>query len=291
MTDAARQEIVDAERRRRPFVMAAGIGAFILLFAGQAIQGSGLEGDTDAENLIARADAFGSLLAGALVAGLGIVLISVPIAHLYSAASARSEQMRPGLGPLIPLGAILLAASGVMQVLAYDSIASDFVGGTPITGDAAETRAEDLIQDSSLYGVSGFLGIAGLFALAVGTFYATTHALRTGLLTRFWATLGMALAVMAILTPIFGPIGLIGLFLWTLLISLQMSGRWPGGMPPAWDAGEAIPWPAPGEAPPPGPAEDPANPEDFEGSATEVEGESERPGRRDNRRKRKRKAR
>ena len=290
MTDAARQEIVERERRRRPWVMAAGIGAFVLLFAGQAIQGSGLEGDTDAENLIARSDAFGSLLAGAIVAGFGLLLIAVPIAHLYSAAFARSEQMRPGLGPLIPLGAILLAVSGVMQVFAYDSIASDFVGGTPIEGDEGETRAEDLISESGLYGVAGFLGIAGLFALAVGTFYASTHALRTGLLTRFWATLGMALSVMAILTPIFGPIGLIGLFLWTLLLGLQMSGRWPGGLPPAWDAGEAIPWPQPGQAPPPAPAEEPASPEDFEGSATEVE-ESERPGRRDNRRKRKRKAR
>ena len=291
MTDAARQEIVERERRRRPWVMAAGIGAFVLLFAGQAIQGSGLDGDTDAENLIARSDAFGSLLAGAIVAGFGLLLIAVPIAYLYSAAFARSEQMRPGLGPLIPLGAILLAVSGVMQVIAYDAIASDFVGGTPIEGDEGETRAEDLIQDSGLYGVSGFLGIAGLFALAVGTFYASTHALRTGLLTRFWATLGMALAVMAILTPIFGPIGLIGMFLWTLLLGLQMSGRWPGGMPPAWDAGEAIPWPQPGQAPPPPEsAEEPARPEDFEGSATEVE-ESERPGRRDNRRKRKRKAR
>jgi MFS family permease len=290
MTDAAREEIVDRERRRRPYVLAAGIGAFVLLFAGQAIQGSGLEGDTDAENLIARSDAFGSLLGGAIVAGLGLILIAAPIAFLYSAAFARSEQMRPGLGPLIPLGAILLAVSGVMQVFAYDSIASDFVGGTPIEGDEGETRAEDLISESGLYGVAGFLGIAGLFALAVGTFYASTHALRTGLLTRFWATLGMALSVMAILTPIFGPIGLIGLFLWTLLLGLQMSGRWPGGLPPAWDAGEAIPWPQPGQAPPPGPAEEPASPEDFEGSATEVE-ESERPGRRDNRRKRKRKAR
>ena len=70
-----------------------------------------------------------------------------------------------------------------------------------------------------------------------------------------------------------------------------MSGRWPGDMPPAWDAGEAIPWPQPGDAPPPAPSEEPASPEDFEGSATEVEDDGERPGRRDNKRKRKRKAR
>ena len=236
-------------------------------------------------------DAFGSLLTGAIVAGLGICLISIPIAHLFSAARARNDQMRPGLGPLIPLGAILLAVSGVMQVVALDSVASDFVSGTPTAGDDAVTRAEDLRADNGLYGVSGFLGIAGLFALAVGTFYASTNAMRTGLLTRFWATLGMALSVMAILTPIFGPIGLIGLFLWTLLVALKMSGRWPGDMPPAWDAGEAVPWPQPGDAPPPDSAEEPASPDDFEGSATEVEDDGERPGRRDNRRKRKRKAR
>ena len=43
--------------------------------------------------------------------------------------------------------------------------------------------------------------------------------------------------------------------------------------------------------PPPPSEETAASPEDFEGSATEVEDDGERPGRRDNRRKRKRKAR
>jgi len=97
----------------------------------------------------------------------------------------------------------------------------------------------------------------------------------------------MALGVGVLLI---GPPALLGFF---LAISLMVAGFWPGGLPPAWAEGKAIPWPKPGEAPAEtrDEPEELASPEDFEGSATEVEETSERPGRRDNKRKRKRKQR
>ena len=55
-----------------------------------------------------------------------------------------------------------------------------------------------------------------------------------------------------------------------------------------------MPWPKPGEQPAPAPGdegEELADPEDFEGTATEIEPAAERPARRDNKRKRKRKQR
>ena len=77
--------------------------------------------------------------------------------------------------------------------------------------------------------------------------YFPLQAMRAGLLTRFFATLGMALGGATIL--LLGQI-LIPDTLWFLWLGLLFFiGRTPRGRPPAWDAGEAIPWPRPGDEP------------------------------------------
>jgi hypothetical protein len=63
-----------------------------------------------------------------------------------------------------------------------------------------------------------------------------------GLLTRFFGSLGMALAVALVLLQL-----LPGVLLYTVAVGLLILGRWPGGRPPAWESGRAIPWPKPGE--------------------------------------------
>jgi len=287
MADTATETLEIEERRRTPALVAA-VGGFIFIFAGQALQASGADGaDSDAEQLTERTDAFNNLLAGSIVMLIGFVGLAFALNYVYQAAARRSSTMRGTFAPMLPLGAILIGISGILLVFAFDQIAEDFLAGTPITGDAGEDRAEDLITDSNLYEAASFIGIAGLFAFAVGIFYTALNAMRTGLLTRFIGTLGMALSVIVLISQI----GIIGILMWTVVVVLIAAGRWPGGRPPAWEAGVAIPWLKPGEQPAdvPDREEEPARPEDFEGTATEVE--SERPGRRDNKRKRKRKQR
>ena len=71
--------------------------------------------------------------------------------------------------------------------------------------------------------------------------YTCLYAMRVGLLSRFWGSLGMALGVASlILAPEFALI-------FFIYFGLLAVGKLPGGRPPAWDAGEAIPWPTPGE--------------------------------------------
>jgi hypothetical protein len=91
------------------------------------------------------------------------------------------------------------------------------------------------------------------------------QALRAGLLSRFFGTLGMALGVSLVILPQ----AQILIAMWFGYLALLFVGRVPGGRPPAWDAGEAIPWPRPGEdeSAAPGPA-----PDEIEGDATEVQG-------------------
>jgi len=121
--------------------------------------------------------------------------------------------------------------------------------------------------------VSGF-GIAGALGLAVALFYVGLWSMRTGLLGRFWASLGMALGV-AIVFGLF-PLALV----WFLYLALLIGAWLPGGRPPAWEAGEAIPWPTPGEkaAEELEPAEEQSSPTDNpeESSADHTLGEERR---------------
>jgi hypothetical protein len=129
---------------------------------------------------------------------------------------------------------------------------------------AKENRAEDIVDDNGTLALGRYLGLPGILGMLIAVIYIPLWSMRTGLLTRFWATLGMSLAVGQI---ILGPLGQFGLILWFAAIGLMLLGVWPGEKPPAWDAGIAVPWPRPGEPPP-----DPDGP--IEGSGREV---SERP--------------
>jgi hypothetical protein len=85
------------------------------------------------------------------------------------------------------------------------------------------------------------LGIAGGLGFVIALFYSCLWAMRTGLLTRFWGSLGMALGVAAL----FGLLPFV--LIWFLYFGILLLDRLPRGRPPAWAAGEAIPWPTPGE--------------------------------------------
>jgi hypothetical protein len=137
--------------------------------------------------------------------------------------------------------------------------AADFDFTIEEDGDPGDAEIQNGLEDSSLYSVSSQLLFPALLALIVGLFYTSLQAMRTGLFTRFFGTLGMALAVSILLL---GPTGLIVLLAG---MGLVIIGRTPSGRPPAWDAGEAIPWPKPGEEEARGAAEV------LEGDASEVE--------------------
>jgi hypothetical protein len=152
-----------------------------------------------------------------------------------------------------------------------------------VVGDAF---AERLLDDSNGVTVGRSLLFPALLGMIIVTVYVPLQALRAGLLTRFFATLGMALGASLILLPQ-APV-LIAL--WFGYLGLLFVGRVPGGRPPAWEAGEAIPWPRPGEER--NSATRPSD-EGIEGEATEVPAAGEpstggQPGSRKRKRKRRR---
>lgn len=101
---------------------------------------------------------------------------------------------------------------------------------------AVEARA-----DASLAPLATGFGFAGALGIIVAFFYTCLWAMRTGLLTRFWGSLGMAIGIAAMLNLI------VFLLAWLIYFAFLVLGMVPGGKPPAWKSGEAEPWPTPGE--------------------------------------------
>jgi hypothetical protein len=104
-----------------------------------------------------------------------------------------------------------------------------------------DDQAENALSEASLAPIVTGLGIAGALGFAAALFYCCLWGMRTGLLTRFWGSLGMALAIAAVLGLVLFAL------IWFIYFGVLILDRLPGGRSPAWDAGEAVPWPTPGE--------------------------------------------
>ncbi len=135
-------------------------------------------------------------------------------------------------------------------------------------GAPGDAFARHLLQDSTGVQVAQGLLFPAVLGMVVAMIYTPLQAMRTGLLTRFFGTLGMAFGASLILIL---PAALLGIVLWSGWLGLLFVGRVPGGRPPAWEAGEAIPWLKPGEER----SSAPPNGEAIEGEATEVSASGE----------------
>jgi hypothetical protein len=133
-----------------------------------------------------------------------------------------------------------------------DEGAGDFAGEyEPAKGETAlqacegrkleDDEASNAQSDASLAPISAGLGIAGGLGFAVSLFYTCLWAMRVGLLSRFWGSLGMALGVAALISLIVFTVA------WFFYLGLLVLGWLPSGRPPAWEEAEAVPWPTPGE--------------------------------------------
>lgn len=130
--------------------------------------------------------------------------------------------------------------------------AKDFAGEfEPAKGETAaaacesreveDDEASNALSEASLSSIATLFGLFGGFSLIIGLFYTSLWAMRTGVLSRFWASLGMALGVTVLLGII------LFMLIWLAYLGLLIAGWLPKDRPPAWAAGEAIPWPSPGE--------------------------------------------
>lgn len=246
-----REQMLERERRWGPLV-GISVALIVGLFFATAIvlQGVDIPDSSRLSETLPASDEYRSeLIAAAALQGIALALLTIPLSYLFRAAAGRDERVRSGLIGIVVAGPLFIGAGIFLQRLALSDVAADFVQQMPVTHP--EALAEDLQADSVLGQLSAGLTLAGVFGFVFGAIYTSQRALRAGLLTRFWGTLGMAgggafgLAILA--PPLVIPAAII-LAVWLVQLSLIALDRWPRGpRPPAWDAGEAIPWPSPGE--------------------------------------------
>jgi hypothetical protein len=301
-----RAQVVDRERRRALPTAITAMAAVALIVASAIVLGS-VNGDGEAELLRSVDQHQSAVTTSSILQALGFLLLLPALLYLFTAAAARSSQMRSQLigvviaAPLFLAGysiangiastdaaSSFLAGEGEPQITRQeaaadcreerrdtgaDSFHEDFGGNSPAATFAAcvktklaDERAQDTVDNASAQPLAIGLGIGGRIGLAVALVYTALYGMRTGLLTRFWGSLGMALGVISFLVLQFTLV-------WFVYLGLLIAGWVPGGRPPAWAAGEAIPWPTTGAG------DDEERPAAVPGSGRPVtEGPDEEPG-------------
>jgi hypothetical protein len=248
VTERARQ-LAWEERWARPAALGAllAVAAIVaaIVVASQAVGGS--DGDSELlRNVDAHRDA---QLVSSILQAIGVGLLALPLYYLFRAADARSETMRSQLVGVVVAAPIFLAVLAILSGLSTLHAASDFVSdeaprllakGVELNSDRANDVANDTIADAPLRPLAAGFGLGGQIGFVVAMFYTAMHAMRTGLLTRFWGSLGMALGAVSFIFFQFA-------LLWFVYLGFLIAGLVPGGRPPAWQSGMAEPWPTPGE--------------------------------------------
>jgi hypothetical protein len=281
------RQILERERGLATYAGLASIAVPVLFIGSTALITSIAVPDGLATDEISSFDTHSTaIFAASVLRALGLAAMAVPLYFLFRATQARSERVHRAMVGFVILAPVFLAAQSILFYVGQSQLSSDFVAAAAPGGDVY-TLLDNLAEDNSLLLSAGVAGqLAGL-ALIVAMIYVPLQAMRVGLLTRFFATLGMALGVAAVLLPALTPLPLTLWFSWLGFVILN---RVPRGRPPAWDAGIAIPWPTAGKR-----ASEPEPQEVMEGDATEVFADNAEPkdqtSRRERAKKRKRKRR
>jgi hypothetical protein len=239
-----REAGLEWERRWAKWAAIAAVLGPALFVVSQFVLAGMLGADNDAQNLRDIDEQSTKFIVANITRAIGAGLLALPLYYLFRAVAMRSDSFRRQLVGVVIAAPLFIAAGIILTAIANADAASSFVADDPGgTGDVAQDLADDKVTGASLTGLAIGFNLGGRLGLAIAMIYICLHALRTGLLTRFWASLGMALGVVSFLfLPFF-----MFLLIWFVYLGVLISGRSPGGQPPAWEAGRAIPWPSPGE--------------------------------------------
>lgn len=233
---------VAAERRLGVPIGALALIALVLLILAVPVGARGaptpVDGADDLNVLLAIDQAEGSQIMALAMRCAGLLLL-VPFAwFLFRATRARNPEHYGWVWILGVVGFMITAALGWLDFLGTRDVARDFLA----SGARTDTRADALLDAAREAGALRFLGF-GTFASAIvfgiWVSIASLEASRVGLITRFLGVFGIGAGIATALLPSAGFVLFLG---WMGSVALLMVGYWPGGRPPAWDAGVAITW-------------------------------------------------
>jgi hypothetical protein len=253
------EQVVAREARIRPRLGLAALAAAILTIASNLVQNLALADGPKVNEIDALRDAAGEPLGRPGLASdavlylhdhaAGLVAAIVLQSLVYLAMGAVLLQLlrmtldRGGRAPrptrfLVLFGSSVAALGGLVRIGGLLANASDFASSS----DQGTQAAHDVTTNGSVLVAGTLAGQLGILALAAGVVLVALAAMRVGLLTRFVGVLGAIVGVLQILGPLSTGSFIVTAF-WLAMVGMLFLGRWPSGMPPAWDAGEARPWP------------------------------------------------
>ncbi len=245
-----REVVLGWERRWARPVGVATLVSILLVIAAIVVAKAGVGGGGGESEILRNVQEHRSdELLSSILQGLGIGLLAAPLYYLFRAASSRSDRMRGQLVGVVIAAPLFLAVAAVLTGVSTLHAASDFVTGEvphltakgiALGSDKANEAAEENLREAPLRSLAAGFGLGGQLGFLVAMIYTALYAMRTGLLTRFWGSLGVALGAVSFIFFQFT-------LLWFVYFGLFLLGWFPGGKPPAWQSGEAEPWPTPGE--------------------------------------------
>jgi hypothetical protein len=230
------EQIADERRRGRLAGAAAVLAAALFVIA--AVWSQSLSSDAPERNGPALLRFFdrhtGQLIGSSVVRGLALLLLLGVTVHLWRALKQRRPEEAPVVHVMGLYGPIAAGLGTVAVGAALAAAASHFTDRQFQTIDAAD----DAFRTVQLIGLLSF---SGSLALAFWFVKGCLDAMRIGLLGRFLGIMGIAMGPgLVIASMIFQFL----LPVWLCAVAAIFAGLPLRGMPPAWEAGEAIPLPS-----------------------------------------------
>jgi len=185
------------------------------------------------------------LVAGGVLSAIAVGIVIVVLLVLLDAVVFRRPQSWPAARPFVFGGGVAWALANI----AHPAILAVETHAFAVGHDHSITAANNALQGTTGEIVAS-VGLLGGVVFSAGMINTMLNALRTGLLVRWMAMLGMLVGPLLFL-PVGIELQLVAAF-WMVMMGLLYSGKWPNGDPPAWSAGEAIAWPPRGVARPDG---------------------------------------
>ena len=187
-----------------------------------------------AAQLPARYEAFdsGKELTGSIVELLRYLAV-IPLGWFLWGAVRRRRPVSAWLRGLGVVGPMLIPVSGLVGLYALNQVVTAFLASPDQTWPVAEqlTTGSGLLRSSTLF--------EALSPLLFGIWLAwlSYEMMQAGLIYRFLGALGIGAGVLATVYPLAGAALSLA---WIGSVAIIAMGYWPGGRPPAWDAGRAM---------------------------------------------------
>lgn len=179
-----------------------------------------------------------ALIAGSLVASIAVLVLMAILLMLLDATVFRRPNTWAAARPLVIAGGITVAIASLGHQIVGAIETHKFAVGHDLTAHAVDQALTKATPNLIVAYVSLLAGLA----LAAGMIAVMLNAQRVGLLPRWMSILGMFTALLIFL-PIGGADLQVVPAFWLVMMGMLNGGRWPGGDPAAWTAGEARPWP------------------------------------------------